>query len=221
VACLLVDLVGEAFKNECFSGYMDGEAGQLPVVVAYVGLLQERSTSFVQVANEAEPKVYVGNEVAVEQDYTLLCLIDPELTREATEDVGLEVGWRPVWVWCEAEAVTLSRVAGGGTFGLVEERVGKEAQEIRDAIAILVFTFASSFLQFRVRGERIEAVELGLVGIGLKWLAVDCDEPGYVSIECFEDDFGRVVTLVDSTDLVLHEVMMLCCFQPLLYGAAD
>ena len=87
MAGLLGDLGAARFHHQDPAGHMELQAGEFPVVSADVGLFEEYRAAFVQLAEDPESEVDVGDEVGVERAQPLLRLVDPDFARDAAQDI--------------------------------------------------------------------------------------------------------------------------------------
>ena len=192
VAGLLGDLHLDRLHHEGLAGEVELEACELPVVAADVGLLEQDGAAFVELAEEAEAEVDVGGEMGVDAGEALLGAIDPDLAGDAAQDVGFEVGRIEARIGCEAEAIALAGGAGDDAFEAIEEGLGEQRHEVVDAGGVALLAPVAVLLELGMGGERVEATELGALGVGRERLAVDGDQAGDVAVPGLDDLLGGV-----------------------------
>ena len=113
---------------------------------------QQHCSAFVDLAEDAETEVDVGDEVGVEAGQPLLRLIDPDFAGNAAEDVGLEIRGNKVRIGREAEAVALAGGAGNRCLptGRGAHRATGRA-DVVDALCVLLLALAAMLLQLGMR----------------------------------------------------------------------
>jgi hypothetical protein len=75
---------------------------------------------------------------------------------------------------------------------LIEQAIGKKAEDVGNAVCLLLVLFAAVLLEFGMGREIIEAGQLGFLGVRAERLAVDGDEAGDGAILGFDDELGGV-----------------------------
>ncbi len=92
--------------------------------------------------------------------------------------------------WARAQAIALPAHAGNQTFQAIQKCIGQEAHEAVHAIFILVLALATMLLDLGMIGQGIQAVEFGLIGLGVQRLAIECDQASNSSILGFDNVLG-------------------------------
>lgn len=101
------DAEAEGLHQQGFAGEVELHAGELPVVVADVGLLKGDGAAFVEAADDAPAEFNFRNDVGVEADEALVRGLDPDLASHAGEDLRLGIGRIEAWVRRIGEVVAL------------------------------------------------------------------------------------------------------------------
>jgi hypothetical protein len=134
--------------------------------------------------------------------------------------VSLQVGRSKVWIGSEAQPIALARGAGSHPFKAVDKRVWQQCKQAVDALCVLLLALVAMLLQLGVIGQRVQAVQLGAVGLGAERLAIDGDQARNAAVHGLDDLLGCVVALVGPMNEIADRPMALAGVEPVLHGAA-
>lgn len=216
---LLSDAEAEGLHEQGLAGEIEVHAGELPVVVADVGLLEEDCAALVETADDAPAELNFRDDVGGEADEALMGGLDPDFAGHASEDPRFGVGWREARIGRKGEVVALrdgrgrsdgrrARLAreshewrhgdgaGNRRVLVVEEGVGQLTEELVDAGGVFLLALVPVVLEIRVGGKVVEAIDLRLAALGSQRLAVGGDGHGYVALAGFNNLLGKVAALV-------------------------
>ena len=175
-----------------------------PLMVAYVGLLQDECAALVEFAQKAESIIDIVNALAFETGDALLSHIDPKLTRHPFQDLGFEIVGIEAGVGLKGEPVAGSVQSFDDTGKGVLKGVRQGSDDFACSVGVAAFPFLAVPLQAGIAEQLFESNRFFLLVFDAEGIAVDRDQAGHVPISGSDDPLGSGDTRAHLVQVILH-----------------